>query len=116
MTAQQIIDALTEQKFKPEELLLIYTKALALMSGLPADTRHSPTMTRPAKSMYEFKVGEEVILSQQCGTAYLRGKAAVIVRFGRTRVKLKLIIPEGRFQGVFSAPTDLLLKKVPAGE
>ena len=51
----------------------------------------------------DFSVGDKVVLNEKCGTKYLRGSTATIIGIRRTKLKITLDDPKGRFARKTSA-------------
>lgn len=68
---------------------------------------------RKTKTVKDFHIGDRVVLNDLCGTAYLRGHTASVVGLGRTKLRITLDKPVGRFLRVVDGLTHSAEINVP---
>ena len=52
---------------------------------------------RKTKTIKDFKIGDKVKFNDFCGTKYMQGELATVVRLGRTKLTVFLDRPVGKF-------------------
>jgi superfamily I DNA and RNA helicase len=56
----------------------------------------------------KFKVGSKVMFNYDTRPQYLQGRNAVIIAMGRSKAKVRISGPIGRFRDIINAPYSLL--------
>ena len=63
--------------------------------------------------MNSLKVKDAVYFTESVRPKYLSGVKAIIVKVNRTRVQVRLAVPQGRFGGTINVPTSLITTIAP---
>ena len=59
-------------------------------------------------SASKFRVGQRVTFNSTVRPYYLQGLGATVIKVNRTRAKIKLDAPAGRFKGIINCPFNLI--------
>lgn len=72
------------------------------------DIRDAVTARLSRSIARALRPGDAAFFAPNVNPAYLRGKEVIVRDFGRTRIKVVLKVPEGRFQGIITCKPNQL--------
>jgi len=110
---------MTETEMTPAELTEHVTSMIATgaldktLAEIERAIDARASSLRTVRTANDFDIGSTVRFNSHCGTAYLRGRTAVVVGKARTKLTVVLDSPVGRFVKVVDGISTSVDIKVP---
>jgi hypothetical protein len=67
------------------------------LDEIAAAIKKRQTAKRTTRTKSDFSLGQKIRFNSLCGTKYLVGSTATVVGMRRTKIVVKLDVPQGRF-------------------